>query len=86
MRFAWLRTKEGREAPASTPAGRLTLIAYNVIWWIPAILPLIGVISYRAGFIAFLAVTVTRALINGYRINLIPVLAAERLPLRQPGA
>jgi len=84
MRFARLRTEEGRDASAMTPGEQLTLIAYNFVWWIPAVLPLLGVISYRAGFIAFLAITVARALINGYRVNVMPVAAAERLPLRQP--
>ena len=47
-------------------------------------MPIFGVISYRVGFVAFLVVTVVRALVNGYRINVMPVAAAERLPLRQP--
>jgi hypothetical protein len=84
MRFAWLRTKEGRDAPAVTATERLTLIAYNVAWWVPVVMPILGVISYRAGFVAFSAVTIVRALVNGYRINVMPIAAAERLPLRQP--
>lgn len=84
MRFAWLRTKEGRDAPAVTATERLTLIAYNVAWWVPVVMPILGVISYRAGFVAFSAVTMVRALVNGYRINVMPIAAAERLPLRQP--
>ncbi len=84
MRFAWLRTREGREAPSQTSSERLTLIAYNAIWWIPVVLPILGVISARAGFITFLAITVVRALVNAYRINIMPVAAGERLPLRQP--
>ena len=84
MRFAWLRTKEDREVPAATATERLTLIAYNVAWWVPVVMPMLGVISYRAGFVAFSTVTVVRALVNGYRINVMPVAAAERLPLRQP--
>ena len=84
MRFAWLRTKENRDAPAATSSERLTFIAYNVAWWVPVVLPILGVMSYRAGFVAFLAVTVVRALVNGYRINVMPVAAAERLPLRSP--
>lgn len=60
------------------------LIAYNVAWWVPVVLPILGVMSYRVGFLAFLAVTVVRALVNGYRINFMPVAAAERLPLRSP--
>lgn len=82
MRFAWLRTKETRDALEPTPSERLTLVAYNVAWWVPVVMPLLGVISYHVGFVAFLGVTVVRALINGYRINVLPVAAAERLPLR----
>ena len=67
-----------------TSTGRLILIAYNVVWWVPIVLPILGVISYRAGFIAFLVITVARALINSYRVNVLPIPAAERLPLRQP--
>jgi hypothetical protein len=84
MRFAWLRTKESRDAPAATSGERLTHIAYNVVWWVPVVMPILGVISYRVGFVAFLAITVVRALVNVYRINVMPVAAAERLPLRQP--
>jgi hypothetical protein len=84
MRFAWLRTKEKRDAAAATSSERLTLIAYNAIWWVPLVLPILGFISYRAGFFTFLAITVSRALINAYRVNVMPVAAAERLPLRQP--
>jgi len=84
MRFAWLRAKESRDAPATTSRERLTLIAYNVAWWVPVVLPILGVMPYRAGFVAFLAVTVVRALVNGYRVNVMPVAAAERLPLRSP--
>lgn len=84
MRFAWLRTKANREAPVATASERLTLVAYNLIWWVPIVLPILGVLSYRTGFFTFLAITVLRALINTYRINVMPVEAAERLPLRQP--
>ena len=72
------------DAPAATSRERLTLIAYNVIWWVPVVLPILGAMSYRVGFIAFLAVTMVRAMVNGYRINVMPVAAAERFPLRQP--
>ncbi len=84
MRFAWLRTKERRDTPAATSSERLTLVAYNVAWWVPIVMPILGVISYRVGFVAFLIVTMVRALVNGYQINVMPVAAAERLPLRQP--
>ena len=84
MRFAWLRTREGRDVPAATSSERLIHIAYNVAWWVPVVMPILGVFSYRVAFVAFLAVTLVRALVNSYRINVMPVAAAERLPLRQP--
>jgi len=84
MWFAWLRTKEHQESLKSSPTERLAVIAYNVVWWIPLALPIVDVISYRAGFVAFLVITVMRALVNGYRVNVMPVDAAERLPLRSP--
>lgn len=84
MRFAWLRRIEDRDAPVATATERLTLIVYNAAWWVPAVMPLLGVISYRAGFVAFSAITLVRALVNSYRINVMAVAAAERLPLRQP--
>ena len=65
MRFAWLRTKERRDEPVATSIERLTRIAYNVAWWVPVVMPILGVMSYRFGFVAFLAVTVARALVNG---------------------
>lgn len=84
MRFAWLRTKEGRDEPAATATEQLTLVAYNVGWWVPVVMPVLGQMSYRVGFVVFLAVTLLRALVNGYRVNIMSVAAAERLPLRQP--
>jgi hypothetical protein len=84
MRFAWLRTKEARDLPPSAPNERVTLIAYNVVWWLPVVLPFIGVISYGVGFGAFLIITVFRALVNVYRVNVLPVAKAEHLPLRSP--
>ena len=86
MRFAWLRTKEDRDPPVATAGERLVTIAYNAVWWVPLGLVLLDLVSDRAGFLAFLAITVGRGLINSYRVNLMPVAAAERFPLRQPGA
>ena len=65
-------------------ASRLLLIVYNVVWWVPVVLPLFGVMSYRAGTIVFFTVTLTRVAINLYRNNVMSVDAAQRFPLRQP--
>jgi len=85
LRFAWLRSKGGSEqAPPLSPAGRLLFVAYNVIWWVPIVLAVVGVLSYRAAFFSFLAITVFRAVANLYRNNVLPVEAAQRFPLRSP--
>ena len=87
MRFAWQRKQaNGDNAPKprlSAPQ-RLVLIAYNVIWWIPIVLPFTGAIDYSAGFLAFLAITLIRAGANVYRNNVLTIEQAETFPLRSP--
>jgi hypothetical protein len=85
MRFAWLRETEYPDR-TFTPSGaqRALLVFYNVIWWVPLVLPFTGVISYHAGFVAFFLVTLTRALANAYRVNALPTERAFVFPLRQP--
>ncbi|MDJ0791248.1 MAG: hypothetical protein QNJ71_05075 [Acidimicrobiia bacterium] len=63
---------------------RLIYISYNVIWWMPVALVVIGVWSYREGAIAYLVVTALRALINLYRNNMLTTRAAQSFPLRAP--
>jgi len=65
-------------------SARLTYIGYNVIWWLPVVLVILGVWSYRAAAIGFIALTVFRALANLYRNNVLPIEAAQRFPLRSP--
>jgi hypothetical protein len=85
MRFAWLRSKEGsEELPPMSSADRLIFVAYNVVWWVPAVLPFLGILSYRAGFLGFLVVSVFRAVANVYRNNVLTVEAAQHFPLRSP--
>jgi len=85
MRFAWLRTKSahGHEAAPST-SDRTIVIVYNAVWWIPVVLPVFGVISYTAGLVSFMAITIARALLNLYRNNVLSVEQGERFPLRLP--
>ena len=75
MRFAWLRQKQGLEDPKMSTSARLTYIGYNVIWWLPVVLVILGVWSYRAAAIGFIALTVFRALANLYRNNVLPIEA-----------
>ena len=84
LRFAWLRIKQGIEDPAMSAAARLIFIGYNVIWWLPVVMVIFGVWSFRAGAVGFVVVTVIRALLNLYRNNAMPIGAAHRFPLRSP--
>lgn len=60
------------------------MVAYNVIWWIPVILPIIRVINYHTGFMAFLVVTIIRLIANLLRNNVVNPEQAENFPLRAP--
>ena len=84
MRFAWLRTQQGIEDPKMSAGARLIFIGYNVIWWLPVVLVVTGVWSYRAGAVAFVVVTAFRALALLYRNNVLSIEAAQRFPLRAP--
>ena len=83
MRFAWLRKNSADYVSVEQSfTNRLIYIAYNVIWWIPIVLPFTKIIDYRTGFIAFFVVTVIRAGVNLYRNNVLNPEQAEGFPLR----
>jgi hypothetical protein len=87
MRFAWIRKNSANPdsvAPAPTQALNLITLAYNLIWWLPIVLPFTRLIDYRTGFIAFLIVTIIRAAANVIRNNLLTPEQGERFPLRTP--
>ena len=85
MRFAWLRKNSADYVSVEQSfTNRLIYIAYNVIWWIPIVLPFTKIIDYRTGFIAFFVVTVIRAGVNLYRNNVLNPEQAESFPLRSP--
>jgi hypothetical protein len=84
MRFASLRNGHAEGAPPSSTADRLILMAYNLVWWLPVVLPVLGLVSYTVGLVAFLIITVVRAMVNLYRNNLMPVERAQHFPLRLP--
>jgi hypothetical protein len=85
MRFAWLREQSGNEAPvAQSTVNRLVFVAYNVIWWIPILLPFTKAIDYQMGFVAFLVITIIRAIANLFRNNVLKGEQAEYFPLRAP--
>ena len=86
VRFAWQKHKD----PASyelvkrrfTHPLNLILVSYNVIWWIPIILPFTRAIDYHTGFIAFFVVTVFRLVANLLRNNVLTLQQAENFPFR----
>ena len=63
---------------------RFIYIGYNVVWWSPIALVVLGIWSYRTGAVGFVVVTVLRALANLYRNNVLSLEAAQRFPLRSP--
>ena len=87
MRFAWIRKNSAGPPPARlrfTHPLNLTFVAYNVIYWIPIILPFTKTIDYRTGFIAFFVVVSIRAIANLLRNNVLKPEQAESFPLRSP--
>ena len=87
MRFAWLRKNSGDPVPDRlrfTHPLKLIFIAYNVIYWIPIILPFTGAIDYRTGFIAFFIIIIIRGIANLYRNNILKPEQGEGFSLRSP--
>lgn len=85
MRVAWQRKNSGSEESISqSSAKRLIYIAYNVIWWVPIVLPFIGVIDYWTGFVVLFIITLLRAISNMYRNNALSTEQAAYFPLRSP--
>ncbi|MGE0431600.1 MAG: hypothetical protein AB7K09_02565 [Planctomycetota bacterium] len=88
MRFAWRRRNRpagsGPVKPGFTHPFNLVMVAYNVVWWVPLVLPLTGNMSYHDGFVGFLVVTTVRLAANAVRNNLLDERRAEYFPLRSP--
>ena len=85
MRFAWRRdNSDDHVSVKPSLANRLTFIAYNVIWWIPIVLPFTKIIDYRTGIMAFFVVTIIRAIANLIRNNVLTLEQAESFPFRAP--
>jgi hypothetical protein len=85
MRFAWLRKNAANGgAVKQSAANQLTLIVYNLVWWVPIVLPILKIIDYGTGFIAFTIITAVRLSANLYRNNVLTLEQAERFPFRAP--
>ena len=62
----------------------LLFVAYNVIYWVPMILPFTGIMEYHTGFIVFFIIIIIRAIANLYRNNFLTLEQAVLFPLRIP--
>ena len=62
----------------------MIFIAYNVIYWIPIVLPFTTLIDYRTGFISFFILIIIRAVANVFRNNFLTMEQAEIFPFRIP--
>ena len=84
MRFAWQRENSGDEVSANqSTTNRIIYIFYNVVYWLPIVLAIFGVIDYRTGFITFSLILIIRAAANLYRNNTSPE-KGEYFALRSP--
>ena len=85
MRFAWLQeNSENTVSVEQSLISRLVYVAYNVVWWIPVVLAVVGIIDYGTAFWAFFVLTLIRAVANLYRNNFLTPEQAESFPLRSP--
>jgi hypothetical protein len=85
MRFAWLRKNSTNVVSVKHSfTNRFIYIAYNVVWFVPILLPFTKTIDYRTGFIALFVITIIRAFVNLYRNNVLTPEQAESFPLRAP--
>ena len=85
MRFAWLRESSGNTISVEQSfISRLIFVIYNVVWWIPVVLAVVGIIDYDTAFLAFFVYTLIRAVANLYRNNFLTLGQAESFPLRSP--
>ena len=85
MRFAWLRKNSANSVSVEQSfTNRLIFVVYNVAWWIPVVLAVVGTIDYGMAFLAFFVYTLFRAVANLYRNNVLTPEQAESFPLRSP--
>jgi hypothetical protein len=85
MRFAWLRENSASTVSVEQSfASRLVFVVYNLAWWIPVVLAVVGTIDYDTAFVAFFVYTLLRAAANLYRNNILTPEQAEVFPLRSP--
>ena len=85
LQFAWQMKKlDNYISTKQSPLNRITVITYNIVWWIPIVLPFVDLADYRTSSIIFFFVTLARAFANLYRVNVLKLEQAENFPLRGP--
>ena len=85
MRFAWQRKKSAHKASArQSSTGRIIYFTYNIVYWLPIVLTIIGIIDYRTGIIALSLILIARAAANLYRNNVPTAEEGEYFALRSP--
>ena len=85
MRFAWLRENSANTVSVEQSfTNQLIFVVYNVAWWIPVVLALVGPIDYDTAFLAFFVFIIIRAAANLFRNNVLTPEQAEVFPLRSP--
>ena len=83
MRFAWLRKISANNVSVKPGfTNRLIYVAYNVVYWVPILLPLLGIIDYSTGFVAFIVIILVRLGANLYLNNVLKPEQAESFPFR----
>ena len=83
MRFAWIRKHSAKDGSVQQGAASSFIrLVFNAVWWIPVLLPFIGTMDYRTGFITFGVITVIRLIANLYRNNVLTPEQAEIFPFR----
>jgi len=85
MRFAWQRENSANQVPAQASlTSRLVYAAYNILYWMPIVLPFTRAMDYRTGFVTLFAVLIFRSGANLYRNNFLKLEQAETFPFRSP--
>lgn len=87
QRFAWDRARADDPTPRKVGPGHpytWILVAYNVVYWVPIVLPFTGHLSYHEGAIGLALVVAVRTGANLVRNNLLTLEQAEIFPLRIP--
>ena len=85
MRVAWEMKRSGKDVSVrQSTTNRLIYFLYNLIWWVPIVLPFTKIMDYRTGFIVLFVITLIRAVSNLYRNNALTPEQAASFPLRSP--